>query len=339
MIAGIGINALVVWPILFFSLGLSPAPFLPFLVVFLIALPSVAVPLFGPELLERGRRMRVEDAVTLMEKDPRPPVLYLRSFEDEDLVDPTIPMSLLSLIKSGPFMHGNRYEVPLTRTLRRLGPVICVGRPGEAYAERGAARLYVSHEDWQHVVEYFLPRSAAVVLVVGRTESLWWEVNATIARVPLERVLFFFPYAEEKSFRNTVRHKYLKFFFFGTGLVFTRKSIARIDADRQARYQLFRQRTRSLFPAPLPAELGTPQFLDFRPGGSPRLLPFVRTLTAAIMWRFYRISWTQINFRSTLKPFIEKIQGSRSQPGIDVILCWISVKWRNWCREVRSKLN
>src|SRR5262245_45368681 len=98
MVLVIGANVIMVWPILFmiephaFPAGLA----LPVVVVFLIALPSIVVPLLGPELIERGRKMRARDAVDVLAKDRRAPVLYLRSFEDEDLPDPTLS-SLFSI--------------------------------------------------------------------------------------------------------------------------------------------------------------------------------------------------------------------------------------------------
>ena len=65
------------------------------LLVFLGALVAYVVFLVGVRFIARGRRMRAIPAVDLLRKDTRAPVLFLRSFEDDDLIDPTprmVPM-------------------------------------------------------------------------------------------------------------------------------------------------------------------------------------------------------------------------------------------------------
>ena len=40
-------------------------------------------------------------------------------------------------------------EQELADILEHVGPVVAVGKPGEPLPELGAARLYVSHDEWQ----------------------------------------------------------------------------------------------------------------------------------------------------------------------------------------------
>lgn len=105
-----------------------------------------------------GRRLRQPDAPTVLARDPRAPVLFLRSFRDEDIVDLTSRTGRGSIRRS---------EEALCDALRGIGPVVAIGRPGEYLPEAGAARLYVDDQDWQQAVRHFLEAAAAVVLVVG----------------------------------------------------------------------------------------------------------------------------------------------------------------------------
>jgi hypothetical protein len=74
-------------------------------------------------------------------------------------------------------LFQQRYEENLSRALKQLGTVITVGRPGDPLGFAGAARFYVSQDNWQDAIRYLMTHTAAVVIVVGRTEGLWWEIG------------------------------------------------------------------------------------------------------------------------------------------------------------------
>ena len=92
-----------------------------------------------------GPRLRVADARFLLQQSGERPVLLLRSFADEELRDlsPLRPFEL-------------RYEERISTALKRLGPVITVGRPGDTFGFAGAARLYVSYDHWRSAVRHLL---------------------------------------------------------------------------------------------------------------------------------------------------------------------------------------
>jgi hypothetical protein len=310
MVVTIGGNLALLWPLIsMIEPGGFPREMLyPALGALLIALPGVTVPLFGPQLLERGRRLRATDASAVLAADRRPPILYLRSFEDDDLPDPALP-SIFAVYRLGfrpPFVR-HRYERTLTQALSRIGPVICLGRPGDEVPEVGAARFYVFDEVWPTAVTHCLRHSSAVVFTIGHGRALWWEIETALKLIPLERLLFFFPYAESPTVRGSTWRKY--YAFLGLGLV-TRRMLARMEAERQSRYTMFRERTRGLLSERLPA-LGTSAFLTFSHDGSPRLLETTRVLDKAIMWRFSNVSWTQIDLERTLRPFLEQREKAR----------------------------
>lgn len=68
-----------------------------------------------------------------------------------------------------------------------------IGRPGEWLPKLGSNRFYSSDAEWQKAVRHFLARSAAGVIVVGRSTGLRWDRTA-LDEVPHERLLFVFPY-------------------------------------------------------------------------------------------------------------------------------------------------
>ncbi len=260
--------------------------------------------LWGVRLISIGRRMRAPPAQDVLGADPRGPVLFLRSFEDDDLIDPTplmVPMG---------DMFQRRYEETLCKPLSTIGPVISVGRPGNELPMLGGARLFVPHHAWKSAVEFLRGQAAGVILMVGRTEGVWWEITSSIQSVPLERILFFFPYVENARLRRSVWQRLLH--FIPARMPLSTKAYRRMEAERQARYALFRERVQPLLPAPLPEELGRSQFIDFLPDGTPRRLGTVRPWWWPIAVMAPSTAKMAINLRRTLAPFVSKIAGVES---------------------------
>jgi len=65
-----------------------------------------------------------------------------------------------------------------------------VGKPGDSLGFAGASRFYVSEENWQRAIRYLMTHTAAVVIIMGRTEGLWWEIETALAFAPRDRLLF-----------------------------------------------------------------------------------------------------------------------------------------------------
>lgn len=139
-----------------------------------------------------GRRSAQHEAASAeeaMRLDPRPPVVYLRSFQDDGqaLHAPFDPGGMGRRI-AGILLRTPEQE--LADALAHVGPVIAIGKPGERLPELGAARLYVPHEAWQARVHALLDAAALVVLRVGGSEGVRWEIEQTLAQVPPERRVF-----------------------------------------------------------------------------------------------------------------------------------------------------
>lgn len=81
-------------------------------------------------------------ALEALQANSRLPILYLRSFRSD-----------LSPVEFFSFRYAS-FEDALCASFETVGPVVILGRPKEkASSGLGAARLYVSDEHWQVVVE------------------------------------------------------------------------------------------------------------------------------------------------------------------------------------------
>ncbi|HYK13092.1 MAG TPA: TM2 domain-containing protein, partial [Burkholderiales bacterium] len=145
----------------------------------------------GFRLLRTGWKYDVVSAEQLLATDPRPPVVYLRSFEaDSEIVvrPPGFWNRAVTVIFDYMMMFSPEQE--LEEVLNRVGPVIAIGKPGEPLPELGAARLYVSDADWKAKVTDMIARSRLVVIRTGSTPNLQWEIEQTMAQVPRRQILF-----------------------------------------------------------------------------------------------------------------------------------------------------
>jgi hypothetical protein len=112
------------------------------IVAFLISIPFTpfagAIPLFiGYLLLRQGKKYSVESGESILKNDARPPVLYLRSFNDE-----VEDRSMIKYVKGVAISNkrdlaatvppiGFREQDALGFVLRKVGPYVALGKPGE----------------------------------------------------------------------------------------------------------------------------------------------------------------------------------------------------------------
>jgi hypothetical protein len=99
----------------------------------------------GYFFLQPGAKHRQKDARTALEQDARPPVLYLRSFMDDEADSQDTPPMINPLGK----MISD--EQLLVDALKAVGPVICLGRQGEELPPLGAHRQYVADDHEQQL--------------------------------------------------------------------------------------------------------------------------------------------------------------------------------------------
>ncbi|GAA1931410.1 transferase [Streptantibioticus ferralitis] len=138
----------------------------------------------GILVLRYTRPRSAGGAVQALLADGRRPVLYLRSFNDDDSAARVDDVAAVNI-------HSR--EEQLAGALGTLGPVIAVGRPGEPLPRLGAARFYLPLDDWQPVVLRLMELSQLIVLRLGLGEGLWWEVEQARATQPARKLVLLAP--------------------------------------------------------------------------------------------------------------------------------------------------
>ncbi len=154
----------------------------------LLAFAGYAVVLVAWRLWRRSRRVEAVSADEAMALDARPPVLYLRSFRDDGVALAAQEGSALRrrLLRA---LSLPTPEEHLARILAHVGPLIAIGKPGEPLPELGAARLYVSHDQWQQQVRALMQRAALVVVRVGASPGVLWEIDQALMHLPRQRLV------------------------------------------------------------------------------------------------------------------------------------------------------
>jgi hypothetical protein len=160
------------------------------LIGILIALSSLVA-----RLARIGRSLMTPDAAALLQHDHRPPVIYLRPFE-EDLRqisgDPEGERIGGIGVKHAPHWRASREE-EIAPSLRSVGPFIAVGKPGDRLAPLGAARLYLRDEEWHEKVAKLVSAAAAVIIQPEASPGAKWELGIVARAVDPRRVLMLVP--------------------------------------------------------------------------------------------------------------------------------------------------
>jgi hypothetical protein len=159
-----------------------------------------------------------------LESDDRPPIVYLRSFQDDGMTKAGWWSTLSDATR---LLSKKTLEERLITVLGRYGPVVAIGRPGEDVPELGAARVYVGDDHWKDLITDLLSERGAVALLrAGETQGLRWELRKVGKMLSPGQFLLFLPFA----------------------LTGTR-------ATRDARYAAFREWANECFPAELPEKI------------------------------------------------------------------------------------
>jgi hypothetical protein len=156
-------------------------------------------------------------------------VVYLRSFGDDHATREHIEQQVSGLeFGGGTYAYPFSIEEELASAFREVGPFVAIGdprvrpvanspapspvAPGVAEPEQflGANREYVDTNDWQKRVIDLVSRAQLIVVRIGRTTGLRWEIEEVVARADPSRLLLLVTTKKEyERFRSTFEARFL----------------------------------------------------------------------------------------------------------------------------------
>jgi hypothetical protein len=138
-------------------------------------------------------RSRLATADTILETDPRPPVLYLRAFTYEEQLfvhlDTWQASKYTSKLGS---TYGATLEQYFSLAIREsIGPFVALGNPFDYLPPEGASRIYEPDRSWQESFLKLARESACIIIQVGESGNLAWELKTLKVEGLLEKVFIF----------------------------------------------------------------------------------------------------------------------------------------------------
>jgi hypothetical protein len=140
----------------------------------------------GVALIAFGRRAWImNEWKKILRDESELPVIYLRAFHSDDIMSRrgTLRFSVQS------------EEEQLVESLKEIGPVYAIGKPGEMLPLLGAARVYIEDAVWQEEVKRWFQKATLVVVRLSPFPSagVQWELETCLNVVLRERLVFLIP--------------------------------------------------------------------------------------------------------------------------------------------------
>ncbi len=123
----------------------------------------------------------------LVKIDNRNPILFLRSFADDQVTLPSSPFYFKYWLAES---RRRRLDHELVERFSKIGPVVAVGRPGEKNLPFGAARRYVQDSDWKRKVIELAESAVGIVIVADDSPGIEWEIRNMLTERFVEKTLF-----------------------------------------------------------------------------------------------------------------------------------------------------
>jgi hypothetical protein len=159
---------------------------------------------------EIARRTTLPDASVVLAADSRPPVLYLRPFEQDDRVFAELPRmrgQFWTDLGRNIARTSSRRHLTLDEYLRdaiaRIGPWVALGNPSDFVPPEGAARSYIADAEWQDRFRTLAAQAACCVMIAGVSSSIRWELAALRAMALHQRLFLLTPPRRPRGARLT----------------------------------------------------------------------------------------------------------------------------------------
>lgn len=122
------------------------------------------------------------------------PVVFLRSFCDDE-----IGLGLMGFKLLDGRIYLRSFEQMISDLFAVVGPLVAIDNPGEELPEQGAQRLCANKFDWQERIEALMESARFVVIMVGGTPGLAWEIQTVMQGPHLEKTILVFPPFQRKE--------------------------------------------------------------------------------------------------------------------------------------------
>ena len=146
------------------------------------------------------RRHMAASVADIRKADTRAPVLFLRSFKDDELkLAPVARFNLWTVFEAHKTDKGHDFtlEEAIAEALQEYGPVIALSQPGQPLPPLGAARENLSGDRWQEVIDRYLVEARWIVAIIATSPGLRWEFERIIDSGAVGKLLLVFPPVDE----------------------------------------------------------------------------------------------------------------------------------------------
>jgi hypothetical protein len=127
----------------------------------------------------------------VLAEDDRPPILFLRSFEDDQISLKSTALPAYAKIVD-PGMKFRTFE-DLLQVCVDIGPPVAIGHPDDTAPPVGVPRQYVRGGDWREVVLALIDKASLIVVGVAASSGVLWEIEQLRNRNALGRTVFIMP--------------------------------------------------------------------------------------------------------------------------------------------------
>ncbi len=150
-------------------------------------LDFIVASLISGVLVRIAGRLRAESATDAIERTGKLPILLLRSFGADKL-------NLYEMMAPGPVPFISDYQVSFVKRLskRTSRPVLAVGSPGNVQRSFRSPLVYVPDAAWQQVVTELMTLCPGIVVLMGTSKGLRWEITEAVRLVPPTRLVIAF---------------------------------------------------------------------------------------------------------------------------------------------------
>lgn len=147
---------------------------------------------FSYKKYQKYIRLNLDDLESKTSEDKRNPVLFLRSFNADNIkcYRPATFKGFLPWTKENNNEEISFEEAISYGVIENIGPMIALGSPDDKLRTYGAYKKYSSNNDWKDDVKEFCSISQIILILEGEGSGLEWELLYIRRNVNYKKVYF-----------------------------------------------------------------------------------------------------------------------------------------------------